>query len=84
MADQQKEILDKLQVMHTDILLTRSSLKVTQEDVQEHKKVLFGNGREGLKIRVDRIETSQSTVQKLWVTMAGVISTVIAYLGLND
>ncbi len=81
--NQQKEILDKLQVMHTDILLTRSSLKVTQEDVQDHHNTLYGNGREGLKIRVDRIETSQATAHKLWMTMVGVASTVIAWLGLG-
>jgi hypothetical protein len=79
-----KEIIVKLLVMHKVILLTSSYIKVTKEDVQDHHKTLYGNGREGLKIRVDRIETSQSTVQKMWVAMAGVISTVIAYLGLND
>ena len=79
----EKDVLDKLNEMHTDILLTRSSLKVTQEDVQEHHNVLFGNGREGLKIRVDRIETSQSTAHKMWVAMVGVAGTVIAWLGLG-
>jgi len=81
--DQQREILDKLQVMHTDILLTRSSLKVTQEDVSDHHRILYGNGREGLKIRVDRIETSQSTAHKMWVAMVGVVGTVIAWMGLG-
>ena len=79
----EKDVLDKLNEMHTDILLTRSSLKVTQADVQDHHKILYGNGREGLKIRVDRIETSQSTAHKMWVAMVGVASTIIAWIGLG-
>ncbi len=79
----EKDVLDKLNEMHTDILLTRSSLKVTQEDVSDHHKILYGNGREGLKIRVDRIETSQSTAHKCWIAMTGVVSTVIAWMGLK-
>ena len=79
----EKDVLDKLIEMHTDILLTRSSLKDTQEDVQDHHKILYGNGREGLKIRVDRIETSQSTAHKMWLIMVGVASTVIGWLELK-
>ena len=79
----EKDVLDKLNEMHTDIVLIRSDLKVTQENVQDHHKILYGNGREGLKIRVDRIETSQSTAHKMWVAMVGVASTVIAWLGLG-
>jgi len=79
----EKDVLDKLNEMHTDILLTRSSLKVTQEDVQDHHNTLYGNGREGLKIRVDRIETSQATAHKMWVGMVGLASTIIAWLGLG-
>ena len=79
----ENDVLDKLNEMHTDILLTRSSLKVTQEDVSDHHKILYGNGREGLKIRVDRIETSQSTAHKMWLAMVGVASTVIAWIGLD-
>ena len=79
----EKDVLEKLNEMHTDILLTRSDLKVTQEDVREHHKSLYGNGREGLTIRVDRIETSQSTAHKLWMAMVGVAGTVIAWMGLG-
>lgn len=79
----EKDVLDKLNEMHTDILLTRSSLKATQEDVQDHHNTLYGNGREGLKIRVDRIETSQSTAHKMWIAMVGVAGTVIAWIGLG-
>ena len=79
----EKDVLEKLNEMHTDILLTRSDLKGTQETVQEHHKTLYGNGREGLNIRVDRIETSQSTAHKVWLAMVGVAGTVIAWMGLG-
>lgn len=83
MPDQQKEILDKLQVMHTDILLTRSSLKVTQEDVSDHHRILYGNGREGLKIRVDRIETANKTVHKVWGVIVTALAGISAWIGLD-
>ena len=79
----EKEILDKLNEMHTDILLTRSSLKDTQADVQDHHKTFYGNGREGLNIWVDRIETSQSTVHKMWLLIVGAFGTIIAWMGLK-
>ena len=79
----EKDVLEKLNEMHTDILLTRSDLKGTQETVQEHHKTLYGNGREGLKIIVDRIETSQSTAHKMGVFLVGIAGTLIAWLGLS-
>ena len=79
----EKDVLDKLNSMHTDIVLIRSDLKVTQEDVRDHHKILYGNGREGLKIRVDRIETSQSTAHKMWLAMVGIASTIIGWLELK-
>ena len=84
MPDQQKEILDKLQVMHTDILLTRSSLTVTQEDVSEHDLILRGESKmNGLVGEVRNIKTAQSTAHKMWLAMVGVTSTVIAWIGLG-
>ena len=76
----EKDVLEKLNEMHTDILLTRSSLKVTQEDVSQHHKVLFGNGQEGLKTKVIRIESSQSTAHKMWGALLGFASMIIAWL----
>ena len=81
----EKDVLDKLAEMHTDVLLIRSDLSVTKSEVAEHELILRGQSKmNGLVGEVRNIKTAQSTVQKMWVAMAGVISTVIAYLGLND
>lgn len=79
----ESDVLEKLNEIHSDVRLTRAELKEVRSDVASHHTILHGNGREGLKIRVDRIETSQSTAHKMWLTMVGVASTVIAWLGLT-
>ncbi len=81
----EKDVLDKLAEMHTDVLLIRSDLSVTKSEVAEHELILRGQSKmNGLVGEVRNIKTAQSTVQKMWVAMAGVISTVIAWLGLSD
>lgn len=81
----EKDILDKLNEMHTDIRLIQSDLSVTQGDVEEHDLILRGPSKmNGLVGDVRNIKTSQSTVQKMWVALVGVVSTIIAWLGLND
>ncbi len=81
----EKDVLDKLAEMHTDVLLIRSDLSVTKSEVAEHELILRGQSKmNGLVGEVRNIKTAQSTVQKMWVVMAGVISTVIAWLGLSD
>ena len=79
----EKDVLDKLNEMHSDILLTRAELKETRHDVEDHHKTLYGNGREGLKIRVDRIETSHSTAKKLWILLTSGLATFIAWIEMN-
>jgi len=82
--DQQKEILDKLQIVHTDVLLIRSDLSVAKKEVEEHELILRGQSKmNGLVGDVRNIKTAQSTAHKLWVAMVGVASTVIAWLGLK-
>jgi hypothetical protein len=82
--DHQKEILDKLSVMHTDIRLVRSDLIVTKKEVDEHELILRGQSKmNGLVGDVRNIKTAQSTVQKMWMAMAGVVSTIIAWMGLK-
>lgn len=84
MPDQQKEILDKLQIVHTDVLLIRSDLSVAKKEVEEHELILRGQSKmNGLVGDVRNIKTAQSTAHKLWVAMVGVASTVIAWLGLK-
>lgn len=79
-----KDVLQKLNEMHTDILLTKSALEETRADVQTHHKILYGNGREGLKIRVDRIETATKTVHKVWGGIASALAGLSAWIGLSD
>jgi len=77
------EILEKLNKMHTDIKLTNERLQNVVVDVADHRAVLYGNGREGLKIKVDRVETSQRTAHKLWLMMVGTASAIIGWMGLK-
>jgi hypothetical protein len=82
--DQQKEILDKLQIMHTDVLLIRSDLSVAKKEVEEHELILRGQSKmNGLVGDVRNIKTAQSTAHKMWLAMVGLASTVIAWLGLD-
>ncbi len=84
MPDQQKEILDKLQIMHTDVLLIRSDLSVAKKEVEEHELILRGQSKmNGLVGDVRNIKTAQSTAHKMWLAMVGLASTVIAWLGLD-
>ena len=84
MPDQQKEILDKLQIVHTDVLLIRSDLSVAKKEVEEHELILRGQSKmNGLVGDVRNIKTAQSTAHKMWLAMVGVASTVIAWLGLG-
>jgi uncharacterized membrane protein len=77
------EILEKLGKMHTDIKLTNERVKHVVADVEDHHDILYGNGREGLKIKVDRIETSQKVANKLWLMMIATGSAVVGWLGLK-
>lgn len=84
MPDQQKEILDKLQIVHTDVLLIRSDLSVAKNEVAEHELILRGQSKmNGLVGEVKNIKVAQSTAHKMWIAMTGIASTVIAWLGLK-
>ena len=39
---------------------------------KEHRKTLYGNGKDGLTVRVDRLEQTRSTFDWLW--KAGVVA----------
>ena len=78
-----EQIIEKLNKMHTDIKLTNERLQNVVVDVADHRAVLYGNGREGLKIKVDRVETSQRTAHKLWLMMVATATAVIGWMGLG-
>lgn len=58
-----EQIIEKLNKMHTDIKLITERMQHIVGDVHDHHSMLYGNTREGLKIKVDRIETSIKTVK---------------------
>jgi len=75
MSDQ---IIEKLNKMHTDIKVISERVQHVVGNVHDHHNIIYGNSREGLKIRVDRIETSQRTAHKLWLMM---VATFVAVVG---
>jgi len=77
------EILEKLNKMHTDIKVISERVQHVVGNVHDHHTVIYGNSREGLKIKVDRIETSQKTAHKLWVIMVATATAVISWMGLK-
>ena len=83
MPDEIKEVLQKLTDMHIDIRLMKSDLEATRQIVQEHHTTLFGNGSDGLLIRVDRIETAHKTLNRVWLFITAGIATIAAWLGVN-
>lgn len=83
MPDEIKEVLEKLTDMHVDIRLMKSDLEATRQIVQEHHTTLYGNGSDGLRIRVDRIETAHKTLSRVWLFVTAGIATLAAWLGVN-
>jgi len=77
MSDQ---IIDKLNKMHTDIKVISERMQHVVGNVHDHHTVIYGNGREGLKIKVDRIETSQRTAHKLWLIIVATCMAVIGWV----
>jgi hypothetical protein len=80
MSDQ---IIEKLNKMHTDIKVISERMQHVVGNVHDHHNVIYGNGREGLKIKVDRVETSQRTAHKLWLMMVGTATAIIGWMGLK-
>jgi predicted phage tail protein len=77
-------ILDKLNVMHVDIILMKNNLKTTQEDVEDHELILRGASKvNGLVSEVKALKVSQSTAHRLWISMTSLAATIIAYIGLS-
>ena len=82
MADQ--DILNKLNEMHTDVLLIRSDLGVTKNEVAEHDLILRGKSKvNGLVSEVKAIQTAQTTSNRIWLLMVSIIGTVVTWLGVT-
>ena len=78
-----EQIIDKLNKMHTDIKLIDERMQHVVGDVHDHHSVIYGNSREGLKIKVDRIETSQKTAHKLWLMMVATFMAITGWIGMG-
>lgn len=84
MPDQQQDILQKLNEMHTDVLLIRSDLGRTQEEVEDHELILRGKSKvNGIVSEVKAMKTAQVTSNRLWLLMVSIIGTVVTWLGIT-
>lgn len=60
------------------LLLMTRTLEDTVKDVTTIKKVLFGNGEQGMDDKVNDMEKKFSNMEKIvWIAIAGVIGLVI-------
>ena len=63
--------------------LISSRFDVIDKLVNDHHVSLYGNGSDGLKLKVDRIETAHKTLNKAWVFITAGVITVATWLGVN-
>ena len=84
MPDQQQDILNKLNDMHTDVLLIRSDLVVTKGEVAEHELILRGESKvNGIVSEINNMKTAQVTSNRLWLLMVSITGTIITWLGIT-
>ena len=70
--------------MHTDVLLIRSDLVRTQEEVEDHELILRGKSKvNGIVSEVKAMRTAQVTSNRLWLLMVSITGTIITWLGTN-
>ena len=80
----EKDVLEKLNAMHTDVLLIHKNISTTKHDVEEHELILRGESKmNGLVGDVRNMKTAQATSNRLWLFMLSMTGTVIAWLGLS-
>ena len=80
----EKDVLEKLNAMHTDVLLIHQDLSTTKDEVNEHELILRGESKmNGLVGSVRNIQTAQATSNRLWLFMVSITGTIIAWLGLS-
>jgi len=79
--EQLKVFLDDRFKAHQDLMNSR--FDTIDRLVNDHQKTLYGNGSDGLKLKVDRIETAHKTLNKAWVFITAGVITVATWLGVN-
>ena len=80
--EQFKSCIDDRFKIHEQILAGRFDR--LEEISKDHHSTLYGNGTDGLKIRVDRIETAHGTLNKVWLVATAGVITVATWLGVNQ
>ena len=80
----EKDILEKLNSIHTDVKLIHADLSVTKNDVAEHELILRGQSkRNGLVADVTKIKSSQTTAHRIWILLTSALASVIAWLEMD-
>lgn len=76
-----KEINDRTITMNSALTIHIAESKNINEKIEDHQKKLYGNGKEGLIIVVDRLEKSKDRANKLnWLIIAALVPLVVASL----
>ena len=68
-------------VIHTGF---RDSIERIETSVNKIEDSLDGNGKPGLKIRIDRLETTNSNFKKFLVGFTGIVGTILSFLGFKS
>ena len=74
-------IKDNHSEVQTSLTKIDCAMGTLSEKVEEHEDAIEGNGKDGLKLRVDRMEQNDSRrvwhFRTIWLAMIGVIGRVI-------
>jgi hypothetical protein len=78
---QLKDCIDERFTMHEKIMTIRFDR--LEEITSEHHTTLYGNGSDGLKTKLERIETAHSTLHRVWICITAGVVTLATWLGVN-
>lgn len=73
-----KKILDILVELDKKIEIQEERQGQLKRIVLDHEKFIDGNGRDGVKVRLDRVERMNRLISKVsWATIIGIIGLLI-------
>ena len=78
---QLKECIDERFTMHEKIMTIRFDR--LEEITSEHHTTLYGNGSDGLKTKLERIEAAHSTLHRVWIFVTAGVVTLATWIGVN-
>ena len=76
-----KECIDDRFTMHEKIMTVRFDR--LEEITSEHHITLYGNGSDGLKTKLERIETAHNTLHRVWIFITAGVVTFATWIGVN-